>query len=384
MTIRALAAALALAACCAAVPAAAQDGAPAARTRRDPEVVRLARESQEGRTKVLTGHGVGMSTADLIAFLQTGFSDETVARGLPQLPVVKTEIVNAAIQELGFQQAREAVPVLAEILSGQQPKGVARIVASDTEKLPVATIDETAQMYLRYMRFNALVALGLIGDPAALPAVREATEREPGHSFAIEGAVALGMLGDASGLAALKPYLEDASSESLQLAFGSVFYLTGRNYAVTANSSIARRREAIAQYQAWAASNAATFVPERADVLRRRAGGIAPEELPSTSLRGALRGSRMFGNFDVRWSARQYLQKLGPGSAPDLKVIAEDPMEDLDIRRAAMEWFAAADPRDARRTMKALADDENEEIRVAALRLRRDIDETIAEGGAPK
>ena len=53
-------------------------------------------------------------------------------------------------------------------------------------------------------------------------------------------------------------------------------------------------------------------------------------------------------------------------------------MEDIDIRVAAMEWYAAASPKEAKRVMKKISKhDENQEVRERADALLEDIDEMI-------
>ncbi len=347
----------------------------AATTQRDPQIVRAARVAGPERMETLMAHGIGPETEGLLRLLTEGLPQAAVSRGLPQDPRIKTEVVNAAIQELGFRQAAEAVPVLIDILNNEMPRGVLAVLDRDMERMPLENRDLSAAVFLRFVRYNAIVAAGLIGDPATGSAIRDTIDRETQPSFIVEGAVALGLVGSPDGVRYLAEYITREDADLLREAFAAIYFLTGRNYDISENTSLPRQREAIRQFQEWAAVNAGSFEPARRSILRRREEGVIRTELPVTSLRGALQAVRQFRDYDRRWSARQYLSQRGPSLATELKTIAEDPLEDIDIRASAMEWYAAAAPRDARKVMKRIErNTESETLRAQAKRLRRDID----------
>ena len=314
----------------------------------------------------------------MIAFLQNGFSQEAIRRSLPAEPVVKSEVANKAIEELGLSQSREAVPILMQIAAGEIPPGVALLLRQDVEMLPVRDADFLVGRYQQALRRNACVALGLIGDPAAADTILATMRQISDPVMVSEGAVALGLLGDSRGLLPLIAAVRDPEDPGLASVFAAIFYLTGRNYDITEVTPVARRREAVDQFREWYEADGRDLQPARSEILRRRERGIEVPPLPVEDLRGALRATRDMDNYDRRYAGRERLRQLGPGAAPQLRQIAVDPLEDLDIRRAAMTYYAGADSAQARKDMKSLAKkDENPIIREHAESLIADIDQAL-------
>lgn len=334
----------------------------------------LASKERSERHRTLLAHGINPAPAALLAFVERGFPNEAIARGLPREPAIKSNVVIAAIQELGFRRSTAAVPLLVATLDGEIPQGAANIIRRDVETLPVQIADQRYATFAMYLRYNALVALGLIGDPAAEKPIRDAMAREDADSFRVEGAIALGLLEKPGGIQALQALASGPRSDEMPGVFEAVFFLAGRNYGVTEQTSPARRRQVAKEFQDWVRGEGRNFQPTRAEILRRRSTGIVIPDPPVTSLRGALRGTRQFTDFDRRFAARQRLQEIAPASVPELRTIAIDPLEDLDIRLAAMDWYAATAGRDAVRDLDRLADnDEVTEIRQRAAVLVEEI-----------
>ena len=118
----------------------------------------------------------------------------------------------------------------------------------------------------------------------------------------------------------------------------------------------------------------------RSDVLRRRAEGYRVPPPPLETLRGALKASRDPRSYDARYAARLRLRTLVPGSVDEVRAIVEDETEDIDIRWAAMEWFAASEPREARKVLDRIAKrDEVPSLRERAEFLIGEIRKTLAE-----
>ncbi|MCB2155029.1 hypothetical protein KQI84_09085 [bacterium] len=344
----------------------------------DPVIERAEQETRDQRRPVLISHGVNPKAPDLIAFLKKGFSDAAIQRGLPTEPIVKSEVANKAVEELGLTQSEAGVPILMQIAAGDLPPGVLATIRLDVEMMPVHDADILAARYSRGLRKNAVVALGLIGDPQAADTILEAMREYTDPLMISEGAVSLGLLGDSRGLLPLVVATRNPEDPALAMVFAHVYYLTGRNYDITSVSPIARRREAVEQLRQWYEAEGTKFVPVRAEILRRRDRGLERTDLPLETLRGALRATRDSQNYDRRYAGRERLRNLGPGMAPQLREISMDPLEDLDIRRAAMTYYAGADPERARKDMKYLAKkDENSIIRGQAESLMEDIERAL-------
>lgn len=329
------------------------------------------------RRELLLSHGVNPDAASLVRFLREGFPPASVNR-LPQAPLLKSMVVDAAIAELGITAQESAVPVLIEIAERRLPPGIERIVRRDFEQSPIEIIDSEMQTMRRVLSLNAVVALGLIGDASASATILELMRTETGTAFITKGAVALGMMGSNEGLPSLVLLASRVESPDSPVAFRTIFTLTGRNYSVSENTSRARHRERAAQLLAWFEAGGKDHPVYRLDVMRRMNSAPTDEPLDPASLRGALRASRDITNYDRRWAARNTLREIAPYRFEELDVIARDPLEDLDIRRAAMNWLSATDPRKARRTIRRLATDENPIIAETAEVLDREIREALA------
>lgn len=342
-------------------------------------IQQLAERKAEERHETLLSHGINRTPAALIQFLERGFSESAMARGLPERPEIKSDVINAAIQQLGFLGDKSAVPVLIAILKEEYPPGIQNIVAKDVEPLPIRMADGRYDMYMKFFRYNSIVALGLIGDVRAIPPIKKTLETDNEPAFMIEGAIALALLGDPDCVELLVDEAGDPKAEYLGAVYEAIFVVTGRNYGVHEYTSIAKRRELYGDLLDWTHGDGKEFRPQRAEVLRRRLGGIKIPDPPSGTLRGALKDTRTFEEYDTRYAARQFLRKNAPGAAEELRAIAEDAYEDVDIRMAAMEWYAAAEPKEARKLMTELAEeDENAPIRQRAKFLLPEIEKALA------
>lgn len=343
-----------------------------------PFLEEMAARQRADRHAALISHGVNTTPAALMHFVQNGFSDAALARGLPREPHVKTEVMNYAIQELGFQQTIEAIPMLTSVLDGDGTPGMRRVLQFDAEPLPISGVMEYRAELFTFLRFNAMVALGLIGEPEGIPAVRAVIERDSRASFLAEGAIALALMGDAGALDRVARRAVETAGEEQEICFAAIFLLTGRNYGVTEETSVARRKQHAADLRAWMQTPEARVEIARRDVLRRRATGAQMPEVPVNTLRGALRATRQFDDYERRYAARQRLRTIAPASTDELRALCLDPLEDNDIRTAAMDWYAASSPEEARRTIRRLRDDENAPVRQRAHLLLEEIDRALA------
>lgn len=325
------------------------------------------------RRELLVSHGIPPATEDLMIFLREGFPDAVLARGLPREPLLKCTLVDAAMRELAMTGATEATPLLVRIARQDPSPGVQRVIDMDFESVPVDAAEREKRLMRRALSLNAITALGFLGDESAAGAIVEVMQRETGTAFITKGATALALLGRRDGLDAVVRLASNPADPDSVPAFQTVYTVTGRNYGYTTNTSLARRRELIAQLRDWHQREGSTVEIFRMDVMRRLQNPPRPAPLDPGSLRALLRNSRDLSDFDARIAARTKLGQVAAERFDDLETIARDPMEDLDIRRAAMTWMSVADPRAARSTINRLRDDENPLIAELAVSLREDI-----------
>lgn len=335
--------------------------------------------TQDVRRELLLSHGINPEPGSLIHFLRNGFDLKSLPRGLPQLPQLKSEIVNAAIVELGITAAESAVPLLIEIAEQHPPKGVATIIARDFEDSPIEMVDQEVLTMTRLLSLNAVMALGLIGDERAAPTILHLIRTEPGSAFITNGAEALALMGHNDGLGALVLLAASNDANESAAAFRSIFIVTGRNYGLTENSSIAKRRQLLEQLRSWFEERGHKEPIFRSEVLRRQEVPVLPDSIDPRSLRGLLRGSSDLTNYDRRYEARQELFGLAPQRFDELEKIATDPLEDLDIRRAAMRWMTVSNARAARSIIRRLRKDENPSIGDMAGVIEQDIPRYLEE-----
>jgi hypothetical protein len=346
----------------------------AANSPREASVLRLAAKNQAERLEVLLSHGVNLDSPSLLLFLETGFPEAARRRGLPEGPEIKSNVVNAAIQELGFLQNPEATNLLLKIYRGQLPNGINNILGMDTEVLPLDARALAQRSYKNNLRFNALVALGYLNDSTPVLPIREQLLSETDNSYILEGSITLALLGDPKSLEILLERFSKTDEPRFHLAFEVIFHLTGRNYDVSEFASKSRKEKALQDFREWYSTEGASWVPERDAILRRRENGLILSTPPAGSLRGALRATKNFSDYDARYAGRTFLRNRAKSQVPELQIVSNDPAEELDIRTAAMEWFAATEPDDARSDLKKLQkNDENPEIRQKAQSLLLEI-----------
>jgi hypothetical protein len=121
----------------------------------------------------------------------------------------------------------------------------------------------------------------------------------------------------------------------------------------------------------------------RSEVLRRLEIGPPPRvALDPESLRGLLRASMDVSNYDARLNARDRLEELAPTQEAELRLIGEDSLEDLDIRRAALRLHAFAHPNKAKRVLRRALKDENDLISGTAKTVMEDLPEYQARAKA--
>lgn len=316
----------------------------------------------KARTEMLVSHGVDPEPVPMVAFLKGGFGEEMLLRGLPSLPENKAQVVDAAIKELGVQRDPLAVGVLSQLARGELPRGVETVLSRDLERQPVGMRDQALEACRLVFKSNAVVALGLIGDESALPAIRDALATSSDPQTRIECAVAMALMGSGEGLPAL---VELAGAEDARVsgaAFDALFYATGRNHGVWRETSEQRRRTAAGELAAWYRGQGIILAVNPADVLRRRMEGPPRPVSPEGSLRALLRATRNPLDQAARMDARERLAESGAAHREEFRALALDPDEDSDIRAEAARWYSMLEPKASRTVLRKLLKDENEPV----------------------
>jgi HEAT repeat protein len=331
------------------------------------------------RRELLISHGITPVPGQIIRFLNEGFDLTALTNGLPAEPEIKIVLVNSAIKELGNTGSEEALPILTRIVNRDLPDGIQKILRRDFEPIPMNVRGDRMNLTERLLSLNAIVALGLIGNPQAEQTILNVINTETGTAFVTKGAIALGQMGSNKGIGPLVILASDVESADSQAAFQYIYLLTGQNYGVSRNTSLAHHKQIIEKLQAWYELEGHHDEVYRSEIIRRLKTPLRPEPLDGKSLRGLLRMSRDLSNYENRWFANAELKKVALQRFDDLKVIAKDPFEDLDIRRSAMEQLVQAAPKKSRSTIRHLKKSEDKTISDLSVSLEGEIERFLAE-----
>lgn len=313
----------------------------------------------------LVSHGLSINKQPLIDFLEHGFPKSAKAGKLPDEPSEKTQLAVDAMARLAELRATEAVPMLIQIAAGNMPPGVAWLLQHDVNSTDRKTQTDFRSKALRLLQFNAVNALGVIGDKHALPIVQSVYAAERDNAARIQYTINLACLGDTSHLDFLVQLMAQGSRHQSAAAAEAFKIITGEDLGFTKSTPIRGRREKAAQAKDWYKANARTFVADPAAVLQRRMRPDVPLPMQPRSARDLVKLSTYYFDFDNKFhsrDAREKLQQGGRGFNEELKRIATDPNEDLDVRMEAMNWFFTANGEEARPLLKKLRKDENPEV----------------------
>ncbi len=336
---------------------------------------------QDPEGAALRGHGIGLTNRDLVTFLEKGFPRNLDAARMPERPQEKSQLAVYAMARLAQAKATEAVPVLVSIAAMNLPEGVAGLVRIDVNQTSPGSREDFRQKAIRILQFNAINALGIIGDPLALPVVRAAFANESSPGARIQYAITMAALGDAGGTDALVGIIQAANRRESAAAARAFYIITGQDFGFTENTPIRARKTRAAAYAQWWQANRMSFRPDREAVAARR---IEPVKMPAfqpRSTRDLLKLSAFYFDFSNRFrtfEARDRISQAGRTMNPDLLRIMNDPMEDLDVRMEAMNWYFEFNRTESRKVFQRLRRDENPEIAEKARVLIDDADKRSA------
>ncbi|MEI7633007.1 MAG: hypothetical protein WCK47_01850 [bacterium] len=341
---------------------------------------RLAQSVKSGHGLSLAAHGVGLNPPELTKFLESGFPPGVNRSKLPDKPADKSQLAVDAMAILGGDASRQALPILMRIASLDIPAGVASLVEMDVQKLPAEKRDEARNRALRILQFNAINALGLIGNPLALPAARAVFSAEESPSARIQYALTLACLGDPSGMDFLISVIQLQNRRESVAAAKVFYYITGQNFSYTESTPIKARKTRAKMCADWWKANRQTFQPAPQEITKRRLEPENPYPSNPQGIRDFLKVASNYFDFNNTLhsrEARDRLSRSGRSINNELQRVASDEMEDLDVRMEAMNWYYEANRADARAFLKKLKRDENPEIVDKANSLILQIEEKV-------
>lgn len=329
----------------------------------------------------LQAHGIGVAEDQLIEFLKSGLPRTT---NLPGRPEEKSQLVIDAMARLAREKSSAAVPVLMQIARFDTSVGAFKVVEYDVAQTSPQTKDDFRVRAYRLVQYNAVTALGVIGDKRSAELVHSILQQEKTAAGQIQYAICLASLGNAAGIDYLIPLISQQNRRESAAAAKAFYFITGQDFGYTVNTPVRLRKTLPARYAQWWAQNRASFRPDAAAIDRRRSEPPSATVYTARSSRDLLKLAANY--FDLNntlgsAAARQQIADAGKTLNKEFEKIAMDPMEDLDVRMEAMNWYFAANRSDPLEILKKLRRDENPEVADKAHTLLEQIAE---EQGQPR
>jgi len=330
--------------------------------------------------KELKSYGIADSSDAMISYLEKGPSS---LKGFPDQPEEKSQVVIDLMVRLGERKVKEAVPVLMKIASYDNSVGAFKLVEYDVSKTSPDSREQFRIKAYRLLQYNAINALSLISDPRATGLVRKVLQQEQGAGAQIQYSLCLASLGDASGVDYLVRLIVRQNRRESAAAAKAFTIITGQDFGYTENTPVRARRNRAEFYRTWWLQNRSTFRVDPEKVLERRKNPPGQTTYAPRSTRDLLKLAANYFDFDNSQrsaDARKTIQEAGRSLNSDFEKLAMDPMEDLDVRREAMNWYFEANRSDPAGILKKLRKDENPEIVDKANTLLQQIDEESNRG----
>lgn len=342
-----------------------------------------ATKSEAPEEAELRAAGIEPTPENCLALLVRGLPSGVDPQRLPPRPVEKTQLAVDAMAILAKVRAKNAVEPLIQIARQEFPPGIEQLLEIDLRQTAPEDRSNFRQKAAAILQYNAINALGLIGDRRALSVVRAVYDAETRTAPKIQYALSLACLGDAHGVEFLVQVIGLANRRESAAAAKAFAMITGQDFGYTDQTPIKKRKRLSKEYAEWWRAHGAQLRIDPAAVLRRR---LAPE--PSSmyqprSTRDLLRLSSLYFDIDHKKNtveARERLAAAGSALNPELEAIMFDEMEDLNIRLEAMNWYYEFNRAKARDVFKRLRRDANPEIADKASSLLEKIERPDAAG----
>lgn len=299
----------------------------------------------------------------LITFLEKGLPSYD---NLPREPVEKSQLIIDAMAKLAELKSEKAVQLLIKIASFDKSVGAFNIVEHDVRNTSPQSQDTFRRQAYRLVQFNAVIALGIIGNPEAVPTVRRILMAETTPASALQYALVLGQLGSAEGLPVLVQVIQQQNRKESAAAAKAFYIITGKDFGYTENTPIRGRREKAALYSQWLNQVSGTLAIDKNKVNERMSEPAKILRYEPRTLRDYLNVASYYFDFNNKANSvevREKLRQAGTSLNKEYMSIASDPNEDLNIRIEAMNWYFEANRSDPLNFLKNLRKDENPEIR---------------------
>ena len=313
----------------------------------------------------LQKHGVGVDAASLTQFLVSGLPTSVDYDALPKEPAGKCQLLIDAMAVAGSKRMQESYAALEALAQGTLSEGILAMLERDLLLAVPAERPERHEQIVLFLRYNAAVALGLLGNAQALPVMRQLYEAEKDPTIKAQYALGMTCLGDGAGIDFLIDEIGKANQGSSVACVKSIYYISGIDYGYLKTSPVALRKKLAADYAKWWEGAKATFALNPEAVIRRRLQTPIVAVPSGNSVRSLVARATNYTDFSDEMgsrSAEEKLESMGDSIRKDLEKIAQDEMEDLLVRSYAINRYALLGKKSARKVLKKLQNDENPEI----------------------
>jgi hypothetical protein len=327
----------------------------------------LAFAQEKGPMQILKIAGVPSAPDKILEFVQKGSPATINIKAINEQSIPATQIAISGIQELTRHRYQPAIPILIQTAKGDFTPGQKSLVDYDCESVSPSQRDEKRSQLSDFLRFNALNALGLLGNPEVLPILQEIFRNSSPSLFKINAALGMACLDNGEGIEYLVRQVESNSRYLGQEAAVALSFITGADFDFGPYTPISRRERTVKSIKKWWKENQQIFRPNGKEILERRLNiqTLPPSEI--RSIRDIVRAAGNYGDLDNRMKsldAREKLAGLGNSILPELKTMCLDVEDDLNIRMEALRRYARlADWNDAKEVLKKGKKDKNPEIR---------------------
>ena len=320
---------------------------------------------ESGPADILADCGIKTDSQSLTLYLEQGNPLDLNADALKKHLIPATQTMILAMQELASRRWNGAVELLCRTAREEYTPAQRSFVNFDCRNVPRSMQEERRLSLYMYLQYNAMNALGLIGDLAAFPTLHEAFEKSKPGAFRISAALGLACLNSTEGM----DYLITAAtgkSHAIE-AMSALSFITGLELDYQRYTPVIRRARTVKIVEAWWKENREFFRPDGEAIITRRREALRPIAPDLDSLRGLLNAASLAVDITTErgsFEARERLGTMGPMQNGQLEVFCLDVEEDLNIRIEALRRYTeTADIQDVRRVLKAARKDRNPEIK---------------------
>lgn len=325
-----------------------------------------AAEQDDYSIKILTSLGIKPNPETMLAFFEKGPSRPLDGKVLAEHGIPATQIMIIIMQEFTRVQYKPAVPLLIKTAQGEYTWGQLSLVDFDCQRSPRSSQDNQRRFYYEFLKYNAVNALGLIGDPTALPVLEGIYNTSPQGYGRTNAALAMASLGYGAGIVDIVKEAAGKNRRRAAEACRALSYITGIQFDYDLQTPVIRRKRTAEKVEQWWKNNRDTFRPNGDEIRERRLN--PPLVLPPSliSLREMLLAASNLNDPDNKFrsmDAREQLANLGTGVIRQMRLYCLDPEEDLNIRMEALRRYSQIAPRDdLEKVLKKTRKDGNPEI----------------------